>query len=584
MMSSSKDDIKDKISEDIKKLIAAQYTLPPQKFAEEELAVKQAIEKLVIVLSQPAKQRSLFPEISMDSIENMTKRGHLTVIAKQLDENFLIAIEKILKNSNFRMEANGEIIALSDLYNQCKTELTKNGKEPNFEDVLLRMYSQESPLYKKLNAIVGGYNDPRNTSDEERKMAFLLNIAIHKAGLMKRGFEVHKTPDVLYRGQSFGYPIFNKKFSRVKDLHNKGQLASLTPEQLVEVNIVDIIAKKNVSMTSDVETAKGFAGRGGVVLHVSNPEQLADYYAVANVSAIPHEAEFLSRIPDDVAMIPVDISEKEGIFHIHVMCIHSQNTQLYQSTRLHDLRNYLKSFIDREINEPLYGFFNSSTKNKIHGEQFDPFGASTQDLHSRYYTQQQKIIMKELISAIEESERHPLIDMTKQNEFLEKTIQILRALYETNPTANQKQELDNINAMLQDYSAVAANFSVTHKITYPNLIIASEQRKLDKNLQGKRLWLGSITSEAEKKLIEPLRKELDTLLHVDASLTERKKAANNILDLLKANPNIGAHFKVLEDSIKDVIKSAEKIEEQERILIKNSSIVVPIESVLRKTS
>ncbi|MCW8409001.1 hypothetical protein OQJ13_08465 [Legionella sp. PATHC035] len=578
-----REEARDKLRKDIEGLIAAQYTLSPQQFAEEEIAVKQAIEKLVLVLSQPPHQRSLLAEIPMDSIENMTKRGHLTVIAKQLDENFLIGIEKILKNSDFEMTANGETIALSDLYNQCKTELTKNGKEPNFEDVLLRMYSKESPFYKKLNAIVGAYNDPSSTSDEERKMAFLLNIAIHKAGLMKREFEVHKTPDLLYRGQSFGSPIFQQKFARVQDLQKKGQLASLAPEQLVEINIVDIIAKKNVSMTSNIDIAKGFAGNGGVVLHVCNPEQLADYYAVANVSALPNEAEFMSRIPDDVAMIPIEIIETQGIYHIQVMCIHSQNTQLYQSTRLHDLRNYLKNFVDKEINEPLYGFFNSSMKNQINSDNFNSFGVSSQYLYSREYTQQQKKLMKELMSAIEESEKHPLDDIAKQNEFLEKTIKILKNLYETNPTANQKQELDTINAMFQDFSAAATNLSVTHKMGSPNEIIASEQKKMDKNLQGKRLWLAGMTSEAERKLIEPLRKDLDALLLVNASLAEKKKAANNILDVLKANPGIGAYFKVLEESIKNVIKSAEKIEKQEQILIRDASSVVPLEGVLRKS-
>ncbi|KTD74683.1 SidE-like protein [Legionella waltersii] len=575
-----REEARDKLRKDIEGLIAAQYTLSPQKFAEEEIAVKQAIEKLVLVLSQPPNQRSLLAEIPMDSIENMTKRGHLTVIAKQLDENFLIGIEKILKNSDFEMTANGETIALSDLYNQCKTELTKNGKEPNFEDVLLRMYSKESPFYKKLNAIVGAYNDPSSTSDEERKMAFLLNIAIHKAGLMKREVEVHKTPDFLYRGQSFGSPIFKQKFARVQDLQKKGQLASLAPEQLVEINIVDIIAKKNVSMTSNIDIAKGFAGNGGVVLHVCNPEQLADYYAVANVSALPNEAEFMSRIPDDVAMIPIEIIEIQGIYHIQVMCIHSQNTQLYQSTRLHDLRNSLKNYVDKEINEPLYGFFNSSMKNS---DNFDSFGTPIQDLYSREYTQQQKKLMKELMSAIEESEKHPLVDIAKQNEFLEKTIKILKNLYETNPTAKQKQELDNINAMFQDFSAAATNLSVTHKMASPNEIIASEQRKMDKNLQGKRLWLAGMTSEAERKLIEPLRKDMDALLLVNASLAEKKKAANNILDVLKANPGIGAYFKVLEESIKNVIKSADMIEKQEQILIRNASSVVTLEGVLRKS-
>lgn len=106
---------------------------------------------------------------------------------------------------------------------------------------------------------------------------------------------------------------------------------------------------------------------------------------------------------------------------------------------------------------------------------------------------------------------------------------------------------------------------------------------MDKNLQGKRLWLAGMTSEAERKLIEPLRKDLDALLLVNASLAEKKKAANNILDVLKANPGIGAYFKVLEESIKNVIKSAEKIEKQEQILIRDASSVVPLEGVLRKS-
>ncbi|KTD48533.1 hypothetical protein Lrub_0884 [Legionella rubrilucens] len=546
---------KNAIRQALETLIATQYTLPPQQFAEEELAIKQTVEKLIVVLSQPAKQKSLLPAIPIDSIENMTRRGHLTVVVQKLDDHFLVAIEEILKKSDFKMEYGGETIVLSDLYNGCKKALTKQGKEPNFEDVLLRMYSVESPFYKKLNAIVSGYNNPKSTTDDERKMAFLLNMAIHKAGVMKRQFEVQKTPEVLYRGQSFGLPNFINKFLRVKELQARGELASLPPAQLIDINIADIVSKKNVSMSSQLNSAVGFATDEGIVLHVQNPEQLADFYAVANVSAHPNEAEFLSRMPDDIAMIPIDI-EVDSVHkttHIYVMCIHSQSTQLNHSTRLNDIKNALKDYLAKELHEP-YGFFASY-------------------LYSRAYTQQQKVLLGQLMAAIEDVERNPLLDLAKQNEFLETTIKLLKKLYETNPTDYQKKGFDAINALLQDYSAAVADLSVVHQLTDVKAIIANEQKKLDKNRQGKRLWLAGLTNDEDKKRLEPLNKDLDVLLRPDISAADMRQAANNILHLLKANPSIGAHFKLLEEGIKSILTSLDKIEEQQQILIKNPSLL-----------
>lgn len=545
--------LRDKIRQDLETLIATQYTLPPKAFAEEELAVKQSVEKLVLVLSEPARQKSLLADIPTDSIENMTRRGHLTVVAKNLDDHFLVAIEKILKNGHFTMEYGGETVDLSELYQGCKRALTKQGKEPNFEDVLLRMYSVESPFYKKLNAIVSGYNNPKSTTDEEKKMALLLNMAVHKAGIMKRTFEVHKTPSVLYRGQSFGRDDFISKLILVRALHDRGELTTLAPDKLADINIADIVAKKNVSMSSEVASAAAFATNKGIVLHVQNPEQLADFYAVANVSAHPNEAEFLSRMPDDVAMIPIGIDEDDTskTMHIHVMCIHSEATQPTNSTRLTDIKNALKTTLHKELNEP-YGFFTSY-------------------LYSRSYTQQQKMLLEQLIAVIETPQNNP--DPTKQNEFLETSIKLLKKLYETNPTDYQKKGFDAINALLQDYSAVIADLSVKHKLTDVKAIIASEQKQLEKNIQGKRLWLAGITDEADKKRLEPLKKDMDVLLRPDNNPVDLRQAANNILDLLKANPDIGSHFKLLEEGIKHIITSLDKIEEQQQILIKNPSLL-----------
>ncbi|MDX1837728.1 hypothetical protein DIZ81_08360 [Legionella taurinensis] len=546
---------KNAIRKELETLIATQYTLPPKQFAKEELAVKQTVEKLVLVMSQPTRQKSLLADIPIDSIENMTRRGHLSVVVQKLDDHFLVAIEEILKKDDITMEYGGETIALSELYKGCKKALTKQGKEPNFEDVLLRMYSVESPFYMKLNAIVSGYNNPRSTTDDEKKIAFLMNMAIHKAGVLKRQFEVHKTPDVLYRGQSFGLPNFITKFLRVKEFHARGELASLPPDKLVEVNIADIVCKKNVSMSSELNSAKVFATEKGIVLHVQNPEQLSDFYAIANVSAHPNEAEFLSRMPDDIAMIPVDIGvdPENKTTHIYVMCIHSQSTQLTHSTRLHDIKKALKDFLTRELNER-YGFFASY-------------------LYSRAYTPQQKVVLGQLIEAIEDVERNPILDLKRQDEFLETTIKLLKKLYETNPTDYQKKGFDTINALLQDYSAAVADLSVVHQLTDVKAIIASEQKKLDKNREGKRLWLAGLTADADKKRLEPLNKDLEVLLRPDISAVDMRQAANNILHLLNADPTIGTHFKPLEEGIKSILTSLDKIEEQQQILIKNPSLL-----------
>ncbi|KGP64205.1 hypothetical protein EP47_03895 [Legionella norrlandica] len=536
---------KDKIREDLETLILSKYTLPPKQFAEEEIAVKQTIQKLLLVLGQPENQISMLPSISVESIENMTRRGQLTLVANNLDDNFLRSIEGVLKKTNIEFQKDGEKIVLSNLYNRCKKDLiAEKGKEPNFGDVLLRMYTEDSPFYKKLNAIVGGYNDPTTTTDSEKKLALLLNVAIHKAGLNKRKFEVQQTPDELYRGQSFGLDNFVKKFERTKELQTQGKLTTLSPEELAEINVVDIVGKKIASTSTDLQVTSDFATKSGVVIHIKNPEQLADFYNVANISKFANEEEFISRIPDDIAIIPIDITKDvSGVSHIEVVCIHSENVLLHNSTRMNDIRDSLRNYIKNEIYQSsgyFTPYFFSDTLNQI-----------------------QKEIMEKLVMIVNESEA---LNINQQDKFLEIALTTLAELYKTTPTTYPKERFDVINSMLQEYAAVVADLKVVHGIYDSKEIIAQEQEKLNANLAGKRIWVASIAGKPVDVMITPIKSDLNKLLDPASSSADIRQAANNILESIKTNVDIEKKFPMLRDSMNDVIISLDKIEKHQQIL------------------
>ncbi|KTD54330.1 hypothetical protein Lsai_3152 [Legionella sainthelensi] len=545
----------EEIKKDLEKLISSKFTLPPKQFAQEELAVKQTMQKLLHVLAQPAEQHHMLSRISVESIENMTRRGQLTVIAKNLDDNFLRSVANMMKNTKIEFKQDREKIRISELYAGCKNTLMKaKGSEPTFGDVLLRMYTEDTPFFKKINAIVGGYNDPKTTTDDERKMAFLLNVAIHKAGLDKRKLEVQQTPDELLRGQSFGLDNALKKFEKVKELQAQDKLATLSPEELVEINIVDIAAKKILSTTTNIDVTAKFAKSNGVILHIKNPERLADYYNVANISRFEKEEEFISRIPDDIAMVPISITkDAKGMNHIEVVCIHSENVLLHNSTRLNDIRNSLINYIKNEIEK------NDETPPSRHLNAIKKL----RDKHN--FNRNQLDSMEKLITIINDSEKTAMFDSEKQNEFLEKAFLTLQELYKTqlnraHPKPYQKERIDAINIMLHDYAAVVADLKVVHENRNPIEIIAQEKERLEANIDGKRRWMASITPE-DQSIIAPIKKDLDKLINPASSPADIRAAANNILGFI--TPEIENKFPTLQENMKDVIGSLNKIEQFE---------------------
>ena len=530
---------KDSLRKELDVLIRSTFSAPPKQFSEEELAVKQTIQQLIHLLSQPSEQRSTLSTVPIDSIENMTKLGQLTLVAESLDNDFLNSVKKIVSNSNAKFEKDGKEISLVDLYNKCRTALIKSQhKQPLFSDVLLRMYTVECPFYKKMNAILGGYNDPNTTTEEERVLSFLLNVALHKAGLEKRKLEVQSAPDELYRGQSFGFTLVEKKFKRVKELHDQGKLTTLTSAELAEVNIVDIAAKKALSTTDVVEVSEKFAGSKGIVLHVQNPEEIADYYNVAKISEIKKESEFMSRVPDDVAMIPIDIvKDSQDIYHIHVVCIRSESVLLQSSTRFNTLRDSLKDYIDSTIKTYEH------SKDRMFSKPI--------------LSQQQIFFFKDLRKLLQELENiNNKSSPQDRMLFLTQTMVLLEDLYQSaKPEGKQKEVCDKLKSMLGEFFAVIAELNVVHT----DHDMAKEIRKalndIEANINGKKIWLKEISGTG----IKPIKAELDIIIDPKTTHIQLKQAATQIINTLKTNTDLAKRFPMLEASMNDLIKNVDKI-------------------------
>lgn len=547
-MAQSKEEVVNKLVES--------FAAKPQNLTGEEIAVKQTIQKLALKLSEPQGSHSLLQDVPIEAIDNMAKKGQLTLIAENLDDTFLRSIESLVKNSSIEFEAQNdnkrtyEKVKISVTYEKCRSALAKEkGVEPAFHDVLLRMYTDDGPFYKKMNAIVGGYDKNPNiskaTSDEEVKLAFILNVALHKAGLNKRSVEFQTTPDELFRGQSFGLENFEKKANKLDELYNQGKLATLTPAEIAEINIVDVAAKKTLSTSSNLNETANFAKTTGIVVHVKNPEAIADFYNVANISQYPKESEFISRIPDDIAMLPVRLYKDNGVSHVDVICIRSESILLQNSTQYKETRDSLKQLIS-EASEKIYN-------NSYYG----------------WWLTNDNTTQMALLSTLDSIVNTPEVKLSaltvdEQDEILKMGYVALSKLYKTNPSDEQLQQFNAINDKLQEFCGVVANLNVVHGVHNPAENIQNEKVAIASYLGGIKNW---VAKEGNTPLLAPVKSDLNMLVYLNTRdkadpviLSRIKETAERIIKTLTDDPALGQSLGGLQGRMMDIIKSVDHIE------------------------
>ena len=565
------DPIRGQIEADLKTLAAsATFAAAPKKFEKEERAVRDTllrfvkqkaeasvpeegmVASLLSYINPPSQRDLLMPAVETDSIERMTKLGHLTVIAESLDDPFLADVEKMLKGpaGDVSFTSDGKFtftdsnsITLRELYERCKHDLDVEAgkipptatdrvgphpdakKDPDFADVLLRMYTADSPFFKKLNGTVAGYEVSKTTTPEEREMSFVLNIAIHKAGLEKAKAEAQATPDLLLRGQSWGAAGYVEMFKKTKQYCKDGSLSKLSPAQLKEINMVGIAAKKTLSTTSNPDTAAFFAG-GGVVLHIENPELLADFYNVYNISAIKGEKEFTSRIPDDIAMVPVEIVEDAtGVKHIKVMCIQSASLVLEHSAQFESLRDAVRKSISDTIHndDNKWGIFQGTLNLSV--EQID--------------------LLKTLDSVVEHAAKDTSYTQEQQLEFVENCTKIMQKLYDSTPrpTEAQLEKFNKVKVELAAFSATYAELEATHKSHSIEEKVQAGKEKFSTQQAG----LTTIIQNADRvKALLPffntIQPHLDVLNSPTATLTEKQNARKSITTTMTSTDGMWERF------------------------------------------
>ncbi|CDZ79327.1 hypothetical protein BN59_03645 [Legionella massiliensis] len=508
------------LEKELEQLISTKYPLHPKQFSTEERAVLQTLTKLAYVYAQPDGQTSLVSTVPIASIENIIQSGQLTLVAEKLDDSFLESIEKIIasKHIKFTAEAEGMKIVtdMTSLYQRCCRSLPKNA---SFENVLFKMYTEESAFYRKMNAIIGGYNDPAKTTDDEKIFALLLNIALHKAGLKKANNEMQEIPETLYRGQSVGLEDIKKKFDMVNSMKSSDTLANVAPKDLQDINIASVVRKKNVSTSKDedisTQFAKGTAGnKKGIVLKIQNPAEIADFYNIANVSGTPKEAEFSSRFPDDVAIIPVHLEEDvNGVTHVEAVCIRSDKVILENSQHLDSIVNSIKSKMNNILDDE---FLDQDQKNLL------------LPLASKFYA-------------------------NPDANLLEFTVKTLQDLYQTNPDDSLKADFDDLKRSLEAYFAITADLKVSHN--QPKTL-ENEQKNMQKILQGKNTWF----SEANIPDNHVLSAHFKVLSNPSSTNEELHGAARNIKAAIKLDKTLTTQYPQLEQGMKDLMSSINTIQ------------------------
>lgn len=315
-----------KAKQDIDKFVRQMNKLTPaQTFGDDESVIRNTVQLLVKELSQPPGQKSLVPPVSLERLEEMIRSGYLNLIAECLPNSFFTDVEEMLQKSSisFSYPDHGDI-TLKALFKDTQNKKEKLGTI----DHLIKIYTQDGPFYRKMNAILCNYNDEATTTLDEKKVALLMNIILAKASIEKRKNELQQVPDVLYRGQNY----FPKAeiLEKLNTVQEKAGTTGLLTQSIDTLRSLDVssyfAAKRFVSTSTNIRQAMNFASVGeepGAVWHIHNLESVTFGIAdVDNISSIKGEKEFTFRLPDDVIIMPVSSRiDEEGITHIEVECV-----------------------------------------------------------------------------------------------------------------------------------------------------------------------------------------------------------------------------------------------------------------------
>ena len=532
------------------------------KYGKEERAVRDTILMGVHKLSQDRSKPSfLLPDASVESIMDMTQKGHLTIIAENLDESFLPSIEKMIEGpgGDVVFTMGPQSISVKALYERCKAQLQREADFPgviqakkhfDFGDVLLRMYTEDTAFYKKLNATICGYSDGTTATKEEREMALILNVALHKAGLDKAKIELHKTPEILFRGQGRGNIMYQKKLEATRALFQNGHLDHLDASELESINMVDFVSKKTLSMTTSKDVAHNFATDYGqkftgdeVVVHIQYPELIADFFGVVNIAALKDEGEFISRFPDDVAMIPVHSYVENGVSHIEVVCLRSDAVMGFQeSSRFTSLsqsiEGSIQTLLDHDRDEGLLSMLHEQP------------GALSKE---------QAEILEELSIITKKSQTlgdliyHPEV----QKAFLHDTTERLHALYLTNPGPELKAKFDAINTAVKAYTATFVEASVTFSKLPLEEKIKLESRIISSRAGGIEAWL---QEKGEKTTLSAIQSDLDILRDTTSTALTKQYAAERVNQILTSDPKLSGQSPALDQAMDELCSSLNRLE------------------------
>ncbi len=533
----------------------------------EEEAVRDTILINVHKWSEPSSNKDfLLPDSDIESLKDMTKKGHLTLIAENLDDSFLPSIKKMIEGPGGDVVfSNGiESTTLKELYKQCKNELELEAANPDidkakkhidFNDVLLRMYTTESPFYQKLNQTIVGYKEGINASKEVREIALIMNVALHKAGLEKAKHESNQTPTLLLRGQDFGNANYQEKFKKAQELLKNKNFANMSAEELSSINIVDIVAKKSLSTTADENTAISFekGAEDGVVVHIRNPELVADFYSVVNISAEKNEAEYMSRFPDDILMIPVmSYEDDKKIPHIEVVCVRADSVMGFKASSKY-------ANLGHTVEKSIHALLNGEHQHR-HSD-YTPIiwlNKLANQVVSQLSEEQVKLLEK-LDTLIKQSQAlgDSIHNKDAQEKFLDECNKLMVLLNNTPHGRDLKPEFRAINLAVQAYMAPFIEAKITpHQSLEDRLEIQESQ--LASEIYGIEAWM---QEKKEAPGFADINHDLEILINPKSTDIEKIKAAQGVSDKLAKKTALDQHFPGLKTSVDSIISSINKLAE-----------------------
>lgn len=485
---------------------------------------------------------------SYEAIQYILKHGQLSLVCQHLDEHFLIALEKNIKNSTVEFSiAPDTKIQLSEYYHAIKTSLQLKLKEhgiinePPFGDILQAMYASEGPYYKKLNASLKNQSHFGPILAEEIELSFLLHAAQHKGGLDKARDEMQTIPSFLFRGDDFLgqskiLEEIHLKYNLFTRLKSYGFL-KLDTTELRLLNLSSFFDKKMLSMTANIGKTETFTGDRGVLFYFENLSTIADFYGIENV-AFNDENEFLSRLNDDLVLIPTHIYKKAGIMHVQLFAIRTPVLMDAQSLFTQRAQGLL-SLITTEIEEAAVDSIQKARLNAFKND-------------IEYFIQQPEQFAEIQV----ENEKISFTTLLKNMKQLMSAEVI---------SSNRKKQYDQINEATSLLLAAIAELNLMHDSTTPQQIALVELKNCLYHLEQ---WMRSLdTSSTELQPLDYRIAQLPSVLQQpfkvifcdQASLYEKKSAAIIICSMLREDLSLSLQFSKLESVMQGLLSILDKI-------------------------